>query len=171
VDECTKLSPAGNFGFRADSRETKQYTELFFRHFDNTYVDLKHWLMQIKALEHFFKDRNQPFVFLKGFDNYLKDLHNITYSISGFNNLTEGLKSMLDFDQRPDEFIAEKINNIQLLKKSIDSTNWVNLNTASMLDMQLSYYDFSDDRAHPGIKSNQEIFDKFIKYNQTYQLI
>jgi hypothetical protein len=98
-------------------------------------------------------------LFIKGVENYITTLNNASYC-NGFHNI-DGLKSMLDFDNRPDDYILIKLNVLKQLVGALDQTHWLNLATSSFCDMQT---DLADDLAHPGRESNRKLSDNLVKF-------
>ena len=128
-----------------------QYQKLYHAHFNNQYMSIKKWLSHIVALQNMFENFSQKFVFIKGFDNHLNDFIKVNYN-NGYENI-DSIKYMLDFDQRPDAYIWNKISIIKDLIHRIDQHTWVNFNGEAFC--QSSYeVDKADDNDHPGRKTN-----------------
>jgi hypothetical protein len=68
---------------------------------------------------------------------------------------------MLDFDNRPDNYILTKLNVLKQLVGALDQTHWLNLTTPSFRDMRT---DVADDLEHPGRESNRELSDNLVKF-------
>jgi hypothetical protein len=133
---------------------------MHYKWFDNRYIGTKHWLLYSLALANFLKNLNVPYIFIKGFDNNIGSLLNATYDDNGFNKVDD-LKLMLDFDNRPDEYILKKLNVLQNLVYKQDTTHWLNLNEKSFWD---STVDVADDLSHPGIKTNATLASSLIEF-------
>jgi hypothetical protein len=159
VDDFTILNSGIPKGFKCLDKSTKWYAQLHYAHFNNQYVNIKNWLLYCLALEKMLKIQNLPYVFIKGFDNYVNDFAKVTYT-NGFNNV-ENLKDMLDFENRPDNYILKKIKVIQDLIQAQDQSRWLNLYGLSFSSMEI---DLADDSAHPGPKTNLQLATDFIKF-------
>jgi len=109
-------------------------------------------------LEH----QQQPYVFVKGFENIIRDIHQVTYDPNeGFSRMTDQVKQMLDFENRPDDYILVKIQDLQRLLKCVKHQNWVNMFDSSVLE---SGVDRADDGHHPGKQSNQLLASRLISH-------
>jgi hypothetical protein len=158
VDDFTILLPS-NKGLMSDRDFVKSYAQMHRAYFNNEYVKTKHWLLYCIALENCLKNQNIDFVFIKGFSNYVNDFNNVTYD-SGFTGVDK-IKKLLNFDQRPDDYILKKINEIKNLIQAQDDTRWLNLHGLSFKDMTV---DLADDNMHPGPKSNLMLADTLINF-------
>ena len=154
IDDFTIINSGVVKGLNLSPDQTQLYAKIHYSYFDNHYVLLKQWLLQVIALQNTFKKTNQKYIFIKGFENYLSDFLKIQYSDDGFNGMTDDIKQMLDFDNRPDYYIKEKIDIIKKLINKIDISNWVNFKSIAFNDMTI---DFSDDGEHPGQKTNSSM--------------
>jgi len=162
VDDFTIILTRYSVGHQCNTNEVQQYTRLYYTYFNNQYVNLKKWLCQVIALAGYLDSKNQPYVFIKGFENYISAFAHIEYVAgTGFKNLENSTKKFLDFDNRPDDYILRKIKEIQLLLDSARQLNWLNFDSLSFLD---SRTDLSDDKSHPGIKSNLVLANQLIAY-------
>jgi hypothetical protein len=159
VDDFTILNSAVPKGLYADTTHVKDYAEMHYKWFDNRYVSTKQWLLYSLALENFLKNLNVPFIFIKGFDNNVNSLLSASYD-NGFKQI-DSLKSMLDFDNRPDDYILKKLNVLQSLVHKQDTAHWVNLDQKSFWD---STVDVADDLSHPGIETNANLAKSLIKF-------
>jgi len=167
VDDFTGMTPGEIFGFKSSDYSSKSFHKLYYSFFQNHYVELKHWLLQTILLASFFASRNQPYVFIKGFDNFITDFLKIEYN-NGFMDCTESLARVLDFNNRPDDFILDKINNIKNLINENKKSNWVNLTTESYMDI---LEDVADDLSHPGPITNGKMCSQIIQYIDTQRLL
>lgn len=161
IDDFTIIGSWGVKGFRCNNSETQQYAKLHQTYFDNHYVTLREWLCQTIALAGLFDSKNQPYVFVKGFENYVNEFDNIKYTGAGFVNLSSGLQPLLDFDNRPDDYIHKKVTEIQNLLSKSKKLNWVNFDSPGFYD---SAVDLADDQMHPGPMSNANFTKQFISY-------
>lgn len=163
VDDFTIVNSAtpgrGLGGLRADTTYVKNYAKLHYKWFNNRYIGVKQWLLYSLALENFLKKLNIPYIFIKGFDNSISDVLNATYN-NGFQNI-DNLNSLLDFDNRPDDYILEKLNVLQNLVQKQDTTHWLNLNKKSFRELTV---DLADDLIHPGIKTNAVLANSLVKF-------
>lgn len=163
VDNFTMLNSGLPKGFRNDADFVNAYAKLYYTHFNNRYVATKHWLLYCTALENFLKNKNIPYVFARGFDNNVDTFVNATYS-NGFSNI-DSLKSFLDFNNRPDDYILEKITKIQNLVKAQDQSKWLNLYSKSFKDTTI---DLADDARHPGPKTNLVFASELINFYKNF---
>jgi hypothetical protein len=159
IDDFTILNSAITKGLCADSAHVKSYAELHYKWFNNRYIAIKQWLLYSLALENFLKNINIPYIFIKGFDNNISDLLNATYD-NGFHGI-DNLKSSLDFDNRPDDYILKKLNVLQSLLQKQDTAHWLNLDKTSFWD---STVDVADDLSHPGIKTNAMLASSLVEF-------
>jgi hypothetical protein len=159
VDDFTIINGGVPKGFQNNSEYTKTYAKLHYSFFDNSYVNTKHWLLKCLALESMLQYKNIPYLFIKGFDNNITALNSASYC-NGFYSI-DALKSMLDFDNRPDNYILTKLNVLKQLVGALDQTHWLNLTTPSFRDMRT---DVADDLEHPGRESNRELSDNLVKF-------
>jgi len=169
VDDYTIINSNLNsaIGYQCDSAETKQIHKLNTTYFENQYMNLKKWLLQIIALENLLKSLDQPYIFAKGGENFLKDFKNSQILDCGFE-MSDSIKPLLDFDNRPDYFIKEKLLTIKKLINLIDSDQWVNWNKIAFIPGRV---DLADDQQHPGIISNQNFFDQLKLFTQEKNLL
>jgi hypothetical protein len=169
VDDYTIMNKAPITGNFPHKNIVQDYAKLHYTYFDNQYINLKNWLLQIIALENFCKINNQPYVFAKGFENHINDFLKVDFKENGFINI-EPLKYMLDFDNRSDSYVKEKIQIIKNLITKIDKTNWINFDSDAFLSDNYSI-DLSDDHAHPGTDSNLKIALDFISHCKKKNII
>jgi len=162
VDDATGLLPSQVFGFNAEHPAVTDLHRLHFGYFQNDYVDLKQWLLCAHALAGYLHHRHQPFVFIKGFDNFVNEF------TSSVQTVHEKIKPMLDFDQRPDDYIKSKIELIQHLVNQQNSSDWLNLHSDSFMSMQI---DRADDGQHPGADSNKKLLDKLLAHIYSVNLL
>ena len=160
VDDFTIITNGSMGGIRPDSEYVQSYTKLHHVYFDNRYVALKHWLLQIIALQNIFENNDQSFVFIKGFENHILDFLEIDINKDLFM-LDKNIKKILDFDSRPDYFIIDKINVIKNLFNKIDKSKWINFDSKAFGDMKV---DVADDQIHPGIITNKILSDYLIEH-------
>jgi len=159
VDDFTMLNYGVPNGFQADADYTVEYAKLHYTWFNNRYINIKHWLLYCLSLEHLLKNLNIPYVFIRGFNNDVDRLFAVEYQ-DGFTNI-DILKPMLDFDNRPDDYILKKIEELKQLVLLQDQTRWLNLFGTAFRDIGL---DVADDLRHPGPKTNKKLAENLIKF-------
>lgn len=172
VDDFTILSPIEVSGFcpsKDHLQFAEEYRKIHYTYFDNLYVDIKHWLLDIIALENFLKMHNIKYVFAKGHPNLIKEFLSVEYDpVQGFTNLDAQLKPLLDFDNRPDDYIFNKICRIQKLINSIDQTNFIDITDGGFTPTRI---DVADDGMHPGIETHRMFSEKLITHCNKNQLL
>lgn len=161
IDDYTIINKGKPCGFLSDTQEAQDYSRLYYSYFNNQYIALKHWLLQIIVLQNLLCNKKQKFLFIKGFENYLSDFINVDYIQNKFFSLSNNIKKITDFDNRPDYFIADKVNEIKKLIQKIDQSMWLNFHTTSFFDM---LQDTADDLMHPGPATNQKLANGIIEY-------
>ena len=167
IDDFTGVNPTHSFGLKSSDHSTEQLHKIYYSYFQNNYVEMKHWLLQTISLASFFKLRNQSYIFIKGFENFINDFLIAEYH-DGFIHCTKSLNEMLDFKNRSDEFILDKVNNIKNLLSETKKFNWVNLHNQSFRDLA---EDVADDLEHPGPISNQKMYSQIIQYINNQRLL
>lgn len=168
VDDFTNINYGGTNGAFANVAEVQLYAKMHCAYFTNLYVKIKHWLLNVLALEGFLQSRGIPFVFVKGFDNYVSEFQQLHYNEHGMVNLTQDLKRMLDFDNRTDSYLIQKIHAIKDLLASVDRKHWIDFDHYSFMHQSLT--DFADDGGHPGPLSNRDITNKLIEHIDSMSL-
>jgi hypothetical protein len=162
VDLPTIVNPFRIAGFNQSDSILSDLAKLYYGNFDNCYMHLKHWLLQAISLANFLTNQGRSYVFIKGFENYLSDFLQINYSDHmRFTGLSDQTRSLLDFSNRPDDYIKQKVNIIQSLIYKVKTLNWVNFESNSIFDGRV---DFSSDGVHPGIESNKRTYNQIISY-------
>jgi hypothetical protein len=172
VDDFTIISPIEVAGFvpsKTHLQLAEEYRKIHYTYFNNLYVDIKHWLLEILALENFLKMHNIKYVFAKGHPNLVKEFLSVGYDeTQGFTNLDEQLKPLLDFDNRPDDYIFKKIQHIQKLINAIDQTNFIDITDGGFTPTRI---DVADDGMHPGIETHRIFSEKLINHCNAKQLL
>ena len=169
IDDFTILNNGIINGFIPDIRTAQKYADLHYKSFNNQYVNIKNWLIQIIVLENFCKQAGQPFIFIKGFDNHITDIINSTYTIdSGFVGI-DSIKYMLDFNHRPDYYINLKLQELKNLINKIDQTNWINFNSNAFTHANY-FVDVADDNKHPGPITNNKLYLNLINHITQQQI-
>jgi len=167
IDDFTGFTPERAFGFNSSLSEAQLFYKLYYSTFQNYYIELKHWLLNIISLSSFLFSRKQPFVFIKGFENFILDFNLVTKN-QGFNHLSNDLKQILDFDNRPDDYILNKITVIKNLIDQIKDLPWVNLSSDSFYCIS---EDVADDGLHPGPISNEKLSSLVMQYIDSQNLL
>jgi hypothetical protein len=167
IDDWTGFHPNIHSGLDTADKSAKLLHKIYYSSFQNSYIELKHWLLQIISLASFFKLKNQPYIFIKGFDNLVTDFFKIEYN-NGFLNCTDEILDIVDLKNRDDKFVLNKINSIKNLLIENQKSNWVNLYNTSYVDLM---EDLADDLSHPGPISNKKIFHEIIQYIDSQQLL
>jgi hypothetical protein len=167
VDDWTSINPHSLSGYCCQTTEVKDFSKINKAFFENSYMNIKHWLLLINSLQNIFVNSNQPYVFAKGFDNYLQEFKSANYTNNGFD-LASNIMPLLDFDNRPDYYIYEKLSIIKNLISQVDCSNWANWDETSFQD---SCVDLSEDNMHPGIKSNLNFLNLITNHIEQRQLL
>lgn len=153
-------------GFIVDRSATEQFSNLYYKHFFNRMVSLQQWLLSIIALESLLSKTNTKYIFVKGFDNNLKAF--LDFKKSETKEVPDELKSFVDFDNKPDDYILEKINEILLLIDVVSNFNWLNFDSTAFYDFPTEKDDVACDGVHPGKISNQKLAEYIIPIIDDY---
>jgi len=158
--------------------EATQLHKIITSYYSNSYVALKHWLLDQISLQNFFEKNNIKYVFLRGFPNYADKLEEICKKESLYKNqilkpiskvfIPDPIKNILCFDDNPDYYLQEKIQNLLTLYTNIDKRFCIGYNTnTNRYGLDVDTYelenDLADDGMHPGEKTNQIIANKLLK--------
>jgi hypothetical protein len=123
------------------------------------YVNFKKWLCYAIYLDAFLKTNQIDYIFLKGFDNETSELSRMFQMIQenhfDLTLFSDSIRTMFDHENRPDEFIIQKANELKLLYSTAKNLNWANFEDKSFLELK---EDTADDRIHPGILTNQKLY-------------
>jgi len=165
IDDFTMINFGNIAGLLQNRDAVDQYARLHYSYFNNQYMNLKKWLLQILSLQTLLKDK--PFVFVKGFDNFLSDFSSVEFLESGFKNI-DAVKRLLDFKNRPDAYIADKVKTIQRLIEKIDKYKWVNFDS---IEFSRELDDLADDKTHPGSIGNKKLFLGITDYCTTNNIL
>lgn len=171
VDDFTIIDSviAGFCPSKSHRRAAEEYCKIYYSYFNNLYVDIKHWLLDVLALENFLKAHNINYIFTKGHPNLVKEFLSVDYKEGqGFIDLDEQLKPLLDFDNRPDDYILEKVKHIQKLIKSIDQENFIGIDDGGFTPTRI---DSADDGMHPGPTTHRIFSEKLITHCNKKQLL
>lgn len=162
VDDFTILNKGNPLGFNSHRSEVKLHAVNHYAYFDNQYMDLREWLSMILSLQETLRSLHIPYVFIKGFDNYIREFHTVEYQ-AGFSGPIDSISQLLDFQNRPNDYILEKIAIIKELVDKIDDSRWMNLLSPAFHDMKV---DRADDLKHPGPKANRALVEKLMEHCQ-----
>jgi hypothetical protein len=165
VDDFTIINYGNTVGYNSSSPELKKYTKLHYAHFNNEFINIKHWVMQTLLLASLLKERKLKFLFIKGFDNYTTDIINSSYSTKNGFILSNSLKKFLDFNHRPDYYILQKLLSLKTLTDLANQSYWFNFDSHAFIS---PFYcvDVADDNSHPGIESNKKLYLDLVNYVQ-----
>lgn len=166
IDDYTILNSGRIDGFIVDRSATQQFADLYYKHFFNAAVSLKRWLLDIIALESLLFRTTTKYIFVKGFDNYLKLFSD--FKKSNAKEIPDELKLFVDFDNRPDDYMLQKINEIWLLMDVVSKFNWVNFDSTAFSDFPTEKDDVACDGLHPGKNSNQKLANQIIPIFDDY---
>ena len=167
IDDFTIINNGKIRGNNSNRQELFDYAKLHYTFFNNQYINLKKWLLQCIALANFFQNQNQPYVFALGFSNFIDSFKKITYN-NGFVGLDDICKVILDFDNRPDDYILKKVKVIQDLIFQTSQLNWLEFDGKNFYD---SAVDVADDGEHPGILSNQKLYQQLVTHIDRKKLL
>lgn len=158
VDDFTIMHPAFIKGFQSTNSNLIQYQKLHWAYFNNRYISLRNWLSQVITLQNTLAIKNMPYVMIHDFDNHLTEMLNCDYSKeNGFTNLSTEFKTLLDFDNRPDNYILKKINRLKTLVNKLDRSAWVEFETFRFSESKV---DHQTDGWHAGPLTHQIFFNK-----------
>lgn len=153
VDDFTQILPnVCGFGQSAPAEELQKLT---LGYFFNQYMHLKHWLGYMIALQKVLKCSNVRYFYVNGFDNFVESLDVYrNCQLNSLDNITVDLKlrHILDFDNRPDEYILTKLNTLLKLYNQLDFDQCVKFGEFHFGKAQL---DLADDQSHWGEQCNK----------------
>jgi hypothetical protein len=151
VDDTTIILP-NLCGHISNQKVANSIHKLYVGNYLNSYVELKHWLLLMVSLQKQIKFHKLNYIFSFGFENYLDSLNLFKHkTITDINDIPSSLKNLLDFDNRSDDYILTKLNELISLYSMIDFDK-------CLLDLDSFYnniVDMSDDNIHPGKESNE----------------
>jgi len=154
---------SANFGSN-NNFAVQEFAKVYYAYFSNHYIEIKKWLLSCIALQEILNSKKIKWRFARGFNNHIDEFSNINYKNNAWSGNTTPIKRILDWENRPDEYLHEKILDIQYLIKRLQKDNWINLYTSPF--NQLST-DVADDNQHPGPEANkiflQDLIDSFEK--------
>ncbi len=126
IDDFTIMNNGDVTGFNKDLSAGRKYATLHYAYFNNEYINVHQYLSQLLMLQNYFKAKNTPLIMYRYTWDFIKDLLAVGYSEeSGFTDLSDRLKEILDFNNRPDDYILKKINVLKLFIEKIDRSVWI----------------------------------------------
>jgi hypothetical protein len=162
VDDFTIVNNGICKGLNSTDKDLRHYAKLHYSYFDNKFIDIKRWLLQTITLANLLLSSGTKFIFIKGSDNYINDIIKANFRYNGFE-MSDDLKKILDFDNRPDYYINEKLYNLKSLTAVANQEYWLNFNSFAFSSKDYCI-DLSDDSEHPGKLTNIKIYQDLIKY-------
>lgn len=161
--DCHTLINAANpspLGWREDESCVVQYNKLHWTYFNNEYILLRNWLSQITSLQNTLITKNIPYLMLHDVDNYITDLLNFSYTHNKkFSKLTNEFKQVVNFDNKPDDYILEKVTPLKQLLNNINQDHWIDFVNYRFSERRV---DLSNDQQHAGPLSHQLFADLLI---------
>jgi len=171
VDDFTVINGTGGpSGFNNKLSAVKQYQQLHYAYFNNRYVALKHWLSQIIAFQTYLKEKNIPAIMVHDFENFICDLTNFQYSKSdGFDNISDDFKNLLNFDNKTDDYILKKINELTVLVDKIDQQGWIDFKNYRFSTVKVDFRGPGD--GHAGPQSHLNFFNMLVPELQKRNMV
>lgn len=167
VDDFSIINKGLAQGLNSSNPDLIKYSKLRAVNFYNKYVDFKKWLLYAAALESFLKFNNINFVFIKGSENFLNDIISSSYNKEQGFSMSDEVKSMFDFDNRPDDYILSKLTALKTLIDNFDPGVWLNLHADAFVSMN-TFDEFADDGMHVGPTANRMLADSLINHCNKY---
>ena len=168
VDDFSIINNGACKGLKHKNKELNDYAKLHYSNFDNKFIDLKRWLLQTIMLANSLFYYKTEFIFIKGFENCITDIVGATFTDNGFK-MSDDLKKILDFDNRPDYYINEKLSDLKALVAKVNQDHWLNFESFAFSSPHYAV-DLSDDNLHFGKLSNRKIYQDLIKYIEEKKL-
>lgn len=171
IDDFTQILPRVT-GRNSDKKIANDLHKIFVNNYLNDYMALKQWLILQNSLQNFFKQQQIKYVFTRGFENYISDIEELVdqmpFKCIPEVNIPNSLKTILNFDDNPDDYLYKKISTLLKLYVSIDKDNCLGYNSSKNtygFDFDFrDIKDFADDNAHPGKITNSLIADCLLKH-------
>lgn len=172
------VNPNHIFPFRPEDNHLSSnpflddFRKIILTYYQNDYIQLKHWLLNQIALQEFLRNKNIPYIFIKGFDNYISDIENLISKDFPIKapSLSSSLKKLVCFEDHPDNSIEEFVNDLITLYTSIDKSCCIGYNSSK--NTYGLYEDLSDDWAddgkHPGKLANKLLATNIENYIKGY---
>jgi len=160
VDDFTIINNGIIVGNMRYHKSVQDYAKLHYGYFNNRYINVKRFLLMIKTLSTMLDAVRIPYIFINGFEYQFDRLSRI-YENDLHTALNDDEKKMIDFSNRPDEYIIAKLRDLRIIMDSIDRSKFLNHGNYSFYKATV---DLADDGEHPGPKSNQDLTDELIKH-------
>lgn len=169
IDDFTMIAPGNIVGFNKESSAVNQYSRLYHAYFNNQYINTHRFLSQVLLLQNYFKVKNIPLVMCRDGEDYITDIIAADYTQDQkFTNMSDRLKQILDFDNRPDYYILQKLNVLKLLVKKINRSLWIDFENFTFQDQKV---DRHSDGFHAGPVSHANFFKLLISKLKEHQLV
>ena len=169
IDDFTMISNGNIWGFNQNHSSIRQYTKLHYAYFNNQYINVHRLLTQILIMQSYFKAKNTPLIMCRDGDDYIPDILVSDYSEShGFVNLSSSLKAILDFNNRPDHYILQKLNVLKLLIEKVDRSCWIDFEN---FGFETQKVDRRSDEYHAGPISHSNFFKLLISNLEKRKLV
>lgn len=144
-------------GVSNQPKEVQKFWSIWCKNFIHPRIEILEWFSQIILLENFLKNKNIPYVFVKGFDNFLNDIHKENWQLTS----DEFKLAVLRHDYHPDLEISHIYDEMLSLYNIIDKNHWLNLPAEAWDD---DVIDKSEDNRHPGPKSHNLYYNSLENY-------
>ena len=136
-------------------------------YYNNHYIKLKHWFLQQITLQTLLKEKQIPFLFLRGFANYIPEFEMLP-SIDNIKveTLDKKLKDVMQHEYLSDDTILPAFIRLVELYHQIDKSFCIGYNFSKEvygLHTDLTN-DKADDERHPGKLSNKLLAEQIIEY-------
>lgn len=172
VDNETQILPRVCGWGNKDSALT--LSKIMVSRYLNDYMALKHWLSDQVMLQTFLQQKNIRYVFVRGFPNYIHSLEKISQQ-GLFNSIPEidipnDIKTMLNFDDNPDDYLFKKLSALMTIYESIDKSCCIGYNSNDNIygiDKEIYQNDHADDGIHPGKMTNAFLVESILEYCKT----
>jgi hypothetical protein len=169
IDDFTVIAPGSIIGFNKESSAADQYNKLYHAYFNNQYINTHRFLSQVLLMQSYFKVKNIPLVMCRDGRDYITDILATDYIPGqGIINVSDILKEILDFDNRPDYYILQKLNVLKLLIGKIDRSLWIDFENFRFEDQKV---DLHSDGHHAGPVSHANFFKLLISKLEEHQLV
>ena len=169
VDDHTGIWRGAAHGIFSDNPEVQKFAELHHKLFNNRYMKLKRLLLRIIGFTAYLEQKGVDYVYIKGFESDMYHYRNIQYTPeTGFTNVAPRMELQLDFANRPDDYILEKLDIIKGLIDKVGTFKWVDFWSSTWHKEKV---DMAEDGRSPGKLANQKMFDDLTKYLEGRNLL
>jgi len=169
IDDFTSIAPGNITGFHKESSAVHQYSKLYHAYFNNQYINTHRFLSQVLLLQSYFKVKNIPLVMCRDGEDYITDIIAANYTQDQkFTNMSDRLKQILDFDNRPDYYILQKLNVLKLLVEKINRTLWIDFENFTFQNQKV---DLHSDNFHAGPVSHANFFKLLVFKLKEHELV